>query len=108
MLAKRSPVEMRCFIDIIMRDRVHDVEGQDFIDLAEARDEAVEAFREILANELRNGRLLCLGWVAQVRDESGATIFEIPVSELMCEGPDVLSPSNWQEEIALGQRAPTG
>jgi hypothetical protein len=35
-----------------MRDRLHDVEGQQFADLADARDEALaEAFRELLAND---------------------------------------------------------
>jgi hypothetical protein len=98
---------MRCFIDITMTDRVHDVEGQEFIDLTEAREEAVQAFRELLANELRSGRLLCLRWLAHVRDGAGETIFEIPVSELTSDAPVVLSPLDWQHD-ASRKRAPQG
>ena len=77
---------MRYFIDIVTdKQRVPDLEGQDFTDLSAARDEAIQSLRDLLADRLRDGGYIHMSWRANVRDEKGDLPFEIPVQELISD-----------------------
>jgi hypothetical protein len=59
-------------------DLLEDQDGQELGDLAAARQEALEAARELMAEDLRNGAPLCLDRVMVLADEKGHVGSEIP------------------------------
>src|SRR5262245_45675032 len=75
---------MRFHIDIeIDAEEVRDEEGQEFSDLAEAREEAIQSLRDLIADQLRKGGCLHPGWAATVRDQVGNVVIRISARELV-------------------------
>lgn len=75
---------MHYFIDIKTEKKlVMDPEGADFADLAEAREEATQSLRDLLAERLRSGDFIHSGCASCVRDRTDKTVFEITVRELI-------------------------
>ena len=75
---------MRYYIDVETdKAKVRDTEGGDFIDPAHARDEAEQSLRDLIADQLRTGGCLHLGWSAFVRDQMGNTVVQISARELV-------------------------
>src|SRR5215813_8155688 len=67
---------MRYFIHIVTdAERVIDPGGAEFLDLESARTEACQSARDLMAEELRSGRPVPLGWRIQVADEDGFVLF---------------------------------
>jgi hypothetical protein len=58
-------------------DLHQDPDGQEFDDLASAKQEAIEAAREVMAECLRCGRPLGLGRAMIIADENGVTVAEV-------------------------------
>ena len=75
---------MQYFIHIVTdQERLVDPEGGNFTDLAAAREEASQSARDLMAEELRCGRPLPLGWRAQVADGEGKILLTLSFARLV-------------------------
>jgi len=75
---------MRSFLHIITDlERLPDPDGGDFGDLEEAVREAEQSARDLMADELRAGRPLPLGWRVQIVDEDGAVRATVKFADLL-------------------------
>jgi hypothetical protein len=75
---------MQYFIHIVTdQERLIDPEGGVFADLASAREEASQSARDLMAEELRCGRPIPLGWRAQVADGEGTILLTLPFARLV-------------------------
>ena len=75
---------MRYFIHVVTeKERIIDPEGAVFSDVAAARAEASQSARDLMADELRSGRPVPLGWRVQIADEEGAIKVTIGFASLM-------------------------
>jgi len=75
---------MRYFIHIVTdAERLIDPGGAEFLDLESARTEACQSARDLMAEELRGGRPVPLGWRIQVADEDGSILFTLPFARLV-------------------------
>jgi hypothetical protein len=80
---------MRYFIHIVTdAERVIDPGGAEFLHFGSARDEACQSARDLMAEELRSGRPVPLGWRIQVADEDGSILFASPFPRLMLADDD--------------------
>jgi hypothetical protein len=70
----------RFFFNLRNREEVPDPEGLILSDAGAARQEAVRAARDIMAEEVRHGRLPLLKQI-EVTDENGQPIFAVPFRE---------------------------
>ena len=61
-------------------DVAEDLEGIEYDNLATAHTSAVQAAREIMCGELKDGRL-CLSCKIEVKDTSGAILMTVPFRE---------------------------
>ena len=59
---------------------VKDDEGQELLDVAEARAQAIKAARDVLAAEVLAGRWPTV-WCVYVEDAAGRRLFEVPLRE---------------------------
>lgn len=65
----------RYFLDLVEgEERIEDPDGQTFPDLQSAKDEAVLSARDVIVNDLRDGRPLGLHRTVEIRDEVGAIV----------------------------------
>jgi hypothetical protein len=63
---------MHLYVHVINdAERLTDLEGEDFPDLNAARREADQVARDLMAEELLQGRPLPLGWSVQIADAGG-------------------------------------
>jgi hypothetical protein len=63
-------------------DFLEDAEGVELVGEAEARDEAIDAAREILAERVRKGDVID-GHVFDVRDDTGTKVFTLPFRDVL-------------------------
>jgi hypothetical protein len=70
----------RYFFNLMNLDEVRDCEGMVLGSAAEARDEAIRSARDIMAEEVRHGRLP-LSHRIEVADEQGQPILAVPFRE---------------------------
>ena len=63
-------------------DFVEDPEGVELQGDGQARDEAIDAAREILAERVRKGEIVD-GHVFDVRDEAGTMVFSLPFRDVL-------------------------
>jgi hypothetical protein len=59
-----------------------DPEGKEFVDLGAARDEAIDAGREIMAELVRTGRVLD-GQVIEICDQSGLVLATVRLKDVV-------------------------
>jgi hypothetical protein len=64
-------------------DVAKDLEGEEFDDLAAARQEAAGAARDLMASDLRSGQPLGLNRSIVITDESGDTIAEVSFKDAL-------------------------
>jgi len=64
-------------------ERILDPEGQEFDDLPSAISEACQCARDLMAEELRKGRPLLLGWRVQVADATGTIYATFKFAEIV-------------------------
>ncbi len=57
-----------------------DLEGVESENLAEARTHAVEAARDVMSHEVKQGRL-CLSCKIEIKDATGAVVMVVPFKE---------------------------
>lgn len=62
-------------------DLLQDPDGQEFDDLAAARQEATEAARILMAECLRSGQPLGLGKEMAIADENGVVVATVPFKD---------------------------
>lgn len=98
---------MRYFIHIVTaNERIRDPEGAEFDSLASARDEASRSARDLMADELRAGRTLPLGWLVQIEDETERIAFTIKFATLVLGGAEASwRPPMFAQDLALIERA---
>ena len=70
----------RFFFHIRDGEPIDDPDGMFLPDTRSARLEAVRNARDIMAGEVRRGRLQLTSWI-EVADENGESIFAVPFSE---------------------------
>jgi hypothetical protein len=74
----------RYYIHIITeRERIVDPDGEEFENLALAREEASQSARDLMAEELRCGRFVPSQWRAQIATEDSAVVATIPFASLL-------------------------
>jgi hypothetical protein len=64
-------------------ERIIDPDGQEFGDLEMAKQEAVQSARDLMAEELRNGRPIPLNWRVQIAEADGTIRATIKFAELV-------------------------
>ena len=75
---------MHSYLHIITdTERVVDPDGQQFDSLTSAIDEARQCARDLMAEQLRQGRPLPLNWRVQVADEEGCILATLKFSEIV-------------------------
>lgn len=75
---------MHYFIHVITdNERIIDPEGASFPDLEEAKNEASQSARDLMAEELRCGRPVPLDWRVQIADEFGVVVNTIKFATLL-------------------------
>lgn len=72
----------RYFLNLRSETSVDDAEGMFLEDAAAARREAIRSVRDILAAEVRHGRLPLAGAI-EVTDEYGQPILTVPFAEAL-------------------------
>ena len=70
----------RFFFHIRDGESIEDPDGMYLPDTRSARLEAVRNARDIMAEDVRRGRLALSSWI-EVADENGEAIFAVPFSE---------------------------
>ena len=70
----------RFFFHIRDGESIEDPDGMYLPDTRTARLEAVRSAREIMAGDVRRGRLALSSWI-EVTDEHGEAIFAVPFAE---------------------------
>lgn len=74
---------MRFYLNMRLRGTlIDDPDGEEFASLAEAREEAVQSAREIMAEALKSGRPLG-GWTFEISDEAGNVMLTLPFEEAL-------------------------
>jgi hypothetical protein len=100
---------MHSYLHIITdTERVADPDGQQFESLVSAIDEARQCARDLMAEQLRQGRPLPLNWRVQVADEEGCILATLKFSEIVF-GTQTSTPS-WSGAVLdrdLVERAKT-
>jgi len=75
---------MKLYFDLVdVRGRVADDVGEDFADLASARQEALASIRELIIDSLRMGRGLELDRSFEIRDSAGSIVAEVPFADAL-------------------------
>ena len=88
---------MLYFIHIVTDDRtVFDPTGAAFPDLRSAEAEAIQCARDLLIEEMRDGRPLSVDWIAQIADESGTVLAVVPFASVLTTKSPTLSTSREQ------------
>ena len=88
------PVMQRFFFHIITDlERLPDPDGQEFPALERARLEARQCARDLLAEELKHGRPLPLGWRVQVAEAEGAIADTIKFADLVFVDAHAIKPA---------------
>ncbi len=64
-------------------DLLQDPDGQELDDLAAAKQEAIEAARELMAEDLRNGQALGLDRIMLIADEAGNILLEVSFKDAL-------------------------
>jgi hypothetical protein len=78
---------MRKFLHVVTEaDFVEDHEGADFPNLGEALVEARLAARDLIVQQLMDGRPVPFTWRIRVCDESGAVEAEVPFTSVIIQG----------------------
>ena len=72
----------RFFFHIRDGESIDDPDGMYFPDTRTARLEAVRSARDIMAEDVRRGRLALSSWI-EVTDEQGEAIFALPFREAL-------------------------
>ena len=74
---------MRVFFHILANEeKILDQDGHECADLAEARQEASQSARELIADELRAGRPVPLKWRLEIAEAEGGVLATINFAEL--------------------------
>ena len=73
----------RYFLDIVNDGTVEDPDGADFADLEAAREEAILSARDLISQDLKEGRPLGLKRRIQIRDETGQAIDSVSFFEVI-------------------------
>src|SRR5262245_43232553 len=75
---------MRCFIHIVTDSQfVRDWEGEDFSDRQAAADEAAQIARDLMAEELRQGKPLPVLWKVLLALADDTVLLSLPFSQLI-------------------------
>jgi len=86
---------MRCFIHTVTdTELIRDWEGEDFADRQEAAQEAAQVARDLMAEELRNGRPLPVRWMVLLALADETVLMSLPFSELIA----VSEPLPWRAQ----------
>jgi hypothetical protein len=81
---------MRFFIHLFNGSSVIcDPEGEEFPDLAAAVAEAVQGARDLIADQLRQGKPVPARWEARIADEAGAILKAISFAALVTTNDDL-------------------
>ena len=74
---------MRCFIHIVNdTEFIRDWEGEDFADRQVAAQEAAQVARDLMAEELRNGKTLPVRWKVLLALDDDTVLMSLPFSQL--------------------------
>jgi hypothetical protein len=77
-------MQMQYFIHVVTdNERIVDPDGAVFVDLEQAKVEATQSARDLMAEELRCGRRVPVRWRVQIADESGAVVDTIRFASLL-------------------------
>jgi hypothetical protein len=71
----------RYFLDVADGDTIVDPEGADFTDLAAAREEATFSARDIIGQDVKEGRPLGLKRRMDIRDDHGNVVDSVSFSD---------------------------
>jgi hypothetical protein len=71
----------RYFLDIVNGDTIEDPDGAEFGDIAEAREEAVLSARDLIGQDIKEGRPLGLTRRIDIRDDNGQVVDSVIFSE---------------------------
>ena len=75
---------MRFFFHILTdRERLRDPDGEEFLTLAEACEEATQSARDLIAEELRCGRAVPSLWSIQISQEDDIVLETVPFVRLL-------------------------
>ena len=75
---------MHYFIHVVTdQERIIDPEGAAIPDLHAAKEEAAQSARDLMAEELRCGRPMPVGWRVQIADTSGTIVHAIQFMTLL-------------------------
>jgi hypothetical protein len=79
---------MRYYLHVLReRERLRDYDGEEFSSLASAREEAIQSARDLIAEELRCGRVAPSQWRIQVALEDETIVETVPFAPLLLGGP---------------------
>src|SRR5215831_4438168 len=75
---------MRCFIHIVTESElIRDWEGEDFADRQLAAQEAAQVARDLMAEELRKGKSLPVGWKVLLALADDTVLMSLPFLQLI-------------------------
>jgi hypothetical protein len=97
---------MHYFIHVVTdQERIIDPEGAAFPDLHAAKEEAAQSARDLMAEELRCGRPMPVGWRVQIADTSGTIVHAIPFMTLLFGNNAEFQRKELGLDMALVERA---
>ena len=73
----------RYFLDVVNGDAIEDPDGADFADLEAAREEATLSARDLVSQDLKEGRPLGLKRRIDIRNETGKVVGSVSFSDAM-------------------------
>ena len=75
---------MRYYLHVLKeRERLRDYDGEEFPSLASAREEAIQSARDLIAEELRCGRVAPSEWRIQIALEDDTIVETVPFAPLL-------------------------
>jgi hypothetical protein len=97
---------MHYFIHVVTdQERIIDPEGAAFPDLNAAKNEAIQSARDLMAEELRCGRPVPLGWRVQIANDDGAIVHVIDFMSIMFGKTGESRPRELVFDVKLVERA---